>query len=101
MAWDISWIWQRPVPSFPIRCLASSSRMDMETVIFSMGATCRVVEQMLTEGIVVADNVVGAVDFAFLGALAFLGAGPAIGPGAEEGVGAAVGSGGLDSSAPS
>ena len=36
---------------------------------------------MLTEGIIVADDVVGAVDFAFLGALAFLGAGPAIGPG--------------------
>ena len=56
---------------------------------------------MLTEGIVVADYVVGAVDFGFLGALAFLGAGPAVGPGAEEGVGAVVGGGGLDSSAPS
>ena len=99
LVWDISWIWRRPVPSRLIRCPASSSGMDMETVIFSTGATCRVVERMLTEGIIVADDVVGAVDFAFLGALAFLGAGPAVGPGAEEGVGAAVGSGGLDSSA--
>ena len=55
---------------------------------------------MLREGIAVADDVVGAVVFVFLGARAFLGAGPAFGPGAEEGVGAAVGGGGLDSSAP-
>ena len=75
--------------------------MDTETVIFSMGATCRVVEQILTEGITVAGDVVGAVVFAFLGACAFLGAGPAFGLGAEEGVGAAVGGGGLDSSASS
>ena len=73
--------------------------MDMETVIFSTGATCRVVEQILTEGIAIADNVVGAVVFAFLGGCAFLGAGPAFGPGVEEGVGAVVGGGGLDSSA--
>ena len=59
--------------------------MDTETVIFSTGATCRVVERMLTEGIIVADSVVGAVDFAFLGALAFLGAGPAVGPEQRKG----------------
>ena len=73
--------------------------MDTETVIFSTGVTCRVVEWILAEGIIVVDDVVGAVVFAFLGALAFLGAGPAVEPGAEEGVGAAVGSSGLDSSA--
>ena len=62
-----------------------------------MGAAGRVVvEQILIEGITIADDVVGAVVFAFLGAHAFLGARPAFGPGAEEGVGAAVGGGGLD-----
>ena len=44
-------------------------------MIFSMGVTCRVAEQMFTEGIAVADDVVGAGVFTFLGALAFLGAG--------------------------
>ena len=77
------------------------SGMDTETVIFSTGATCRVAEQMFTEGIAIVDDVVGAGVFAFLGALAFLGAGPAVGPGAEGGVGAAVGGGILDSRAPS
>ena len=71
--------------------------MDTETVIFSTGVTCRVAERMCTEGIVVADDVVGAGVFAFLGALAFLGAGPAE-LGAEEGVGAAVERESLDSS---
>ena len=70
-------------------------------VIFSMGATCRVVEQILTEGITIVDDMVGAVVFAFLGARAFLGAGQTFGPGAVVGVGAAVGGGGLDSSASS
>ena len=55
---------------------------------------------MFTEGIVVADNVVGAGVFAFLGALAFLGAGPAE-LGAGEGVGAAVERVSLDSSSSS
>ena len=74
----------------------------METEIFLTGVAGRVVvEQILTEGIAVADNVVGAVVFAFLGACAFLGAGPAFGLGAEEGVGAAVRGRGLDSSASS
>ena len=40
--------------------------MDTETVIFSTGATCRVAERILTEGITVADDVVGAVVFVFL-----------------------------------
>ena len=55
---------------------------------------------MCTEGIIVADDVVGAGVFAFLGALAFLGAGPAE-LGAEEGVGAAVERESLDSSSSS
>ena len=55
---------------------------------------------MFTEGIVIADDVVGAGVFAFLGALAFLGAGPAK-LGAEEGVGAAVERASLDSSSSS
>ena len=74
--------------------------MDTETVIFSMGATCRVAEQMFMEGIVVADDVVGAGVFTFLGALAFLGAGP-VELGAEGGVGAAVERESLDSSSSS
>ena len=69
--------------------------MDMETVIFLMGMACRMVERILREGIAIADNVVGAVVFFFLGARAFLGAGPALGPGAEGGVGAAVEGGGF------
>ena len=89
LAWDISWIWWRPVPSHPIMWPANLSGMDTETEIFSTGAAGRVVvEWILIEGITVADNVVGAVVFAFLGAHAFLGAGPAFGLGAEEGVGA-------------
>ena len=61
--------------------------MDMETAIFLMGVACEVVvEWIWVEGIIVADNVVGAVDLFFLGALA-LEAEPAFGLGAEEGAG--------------
>ena len=64
---------------------ASSSGMEMETAIFSMGVACEVVvEQIWIEGIVVVDDVVGAVDIFLLEALA-LEAEPALGPGAEEG----------------
>ena len=79
-------------------CLARSSGIDTVTAIFS-GTTGRVVVvQIVIEGTIVADSVVGAVNLAFLEALAFLGAGPHREAGAVEGVGAAMEEEGLDSS---
>ena len=55
-------------------CLARSSGIDTVTMIFSRVSGRVVVVQIVAEGTIVVDGMVGTVDLAFLGSLAFLGA---------------------------